>query len=670
VIRVGSPLDNPPFNLRNDEFQPDGFDVAVMNELARRLGLKAQFEDYGFDGLLGALQLDQIDAAIAAMAITPQRQLVADFTSPYYQGEDIVLAAVDSPIVKITSSAEVAPLRVGVQRGTVYEMWLLNNLVATEIMPVANVKAYPSPEDAVTALGKGQVDLVVMDREAGLSVAAQGKAKEVGQSLYKQDFAIAVPKGSALAPQLNQALAKLLVDGTVARLAEQYLNIPTNQLTPAPPPPTAAPEPTVAPTPQPAPTRAPYDDMAFVDDLSYDDTNGAPVVQPGQAFKKGWRLKNSGTTTWSPDYQLHYAKGSPSSAAQMGGKPVAMGKSVAPGQTIDVYADLTAPQAPGTYQAWWQMKNAAGQEFAKQIWVKVQVPAPAPPPTATPSASISFWADKNQLAAGECTYLHWRVKNVKAVYLCPPSQGCRGVGGEADEKTCPPSGTVTYQLNAEKPDGSIQSAFQTFQVAAPVSVASIVSFDADPLSIRPGNGVNLWWRLQGNPGRVALLRNGALLADWVPGTSYTDLPPGSNQQAVYELQVWTAGNDKGESEKRQRSVWIEANPAPPQPETRQLYRDACMSYQTLRAGDTLRITLDGQGGTGYAWQEDPNYNGGVLQGSGQPEVSGGGAPGAPESYTFSYLAGPGQTSLTLRYADPQGNVGSTEDVCAISVTVQ
>ena len=185
---------------------------------------------------------------------------------------------------------------------------------------------------------------------------------------------------------------------------------------------------------------------------------------------------------------------------------------------------------------------------------------------------------------GECTYLHWRVKNVKAVYLCPPSQGCRGVGGEADEKTCPPSGTVTYQLNAEKQDGSIQPAFQTFQVAAPVSVASIVSFDADPLSIRPGNGVNLWWRLQGNPGRVALLRNGALLADWVPGTSYTDLPPGSNQQAVYELQVWTAGNDKGESEKRQRSVWIEANPAPPQPETRQLYRDrACRTRRCARA---------------------------------------------------------------------------------------
>ena len=438
----------------------------------------------------------------------------------------------------------------GVQRGTVYETWLLNNLVATEIMPVANVKAYPSPEDAVTALGKGQVDLVVMDREAGLSVAAQGKAKEVGQSLYKQDFAdrgaerlspgAAVEPGAGQAPRRRHRRA-------AGRTVSEYPDEPAHAR--------AAPAHCGAGAngrahPATGPHAAPYDDMAFVDDLSYDDTNGAPVVQPGQAFKKGWRLKNSGTTTWSPDYQLHYAKGSPSSAAQMGGKPVAMGKSVAPGQTIDVYADLTAPQAPGTYQAWWQMKNAAGQEFAKQIWVKVQVPAPAPPPTATPSASISFWADKNQLAAGECTYLHWRVKNVKAVYLCPPSQGCRGVGGEADEKTCPPSGTVTYQLNAEKPDGSIQSAFQTFQVAAPVSVASIVSFDADPLSIRPGDGVNLWWRLQGNPGRVALLRNGALLADWVPGTSYTDLPPGSNQQAVYRAP----GVDRGERQGRAREA--------------------------------------------------------------------------------------------------------------------
>ena len=299
VIRVGSPLDNPPFNLRNDEFQPDGFDVALMNELATRLGLKAQFDDYGFDGLLGALQLDQIDAAIAAMAITPARQEVADFTSAYYVGEDIVLAAVDSPITQIADAADVAMRRVGVQRGTVYETWLLNNLVATKLMPRENVKAYASPADAVAALGKGQVDLVVMDREPGLSVASEGKAKEVGKSLYQQDYAIAVPKGSSLAPQLNRALAKLLVDGTVARLAEQYLRIPADQFTPAPPPPTEAPAPTAAPTPQPTPTRAPYDDMAYVDDLSYDDTNGAPVVQPGQAIKKGWRIRNSGTTTWS-----------------------------------------------------------------------------------------------------------------------------------------------------------------------------------------------------------------------------------------------------------------------------------------------------------------------------------------------------------------------------------
>ncbi len=466
-----------------------------------------------------------------------------------------------------------------------------------------------------------------------------------------------MPKGSSLAPQLNRALAKLLVDGTVARLAEQYLRVPADQFTPAPPPPTEEPQPTAAPTPQPTPTRAPYDDMAYVDDLSYDDTNGAPVVQPGQAFKKGWRIRNSGTTTWSPDYQLAYAKGSPSSAAQMGGKPATMGKPVAPGETIDIYVNLIAPQTPGTYQAWWQMKNAAGKDFGKQIWVKVQVPAPAPPPTATPSASIKFWADKNQLAAGECTYLHWRVTNVRAVYLCPPGQGCRGVGGEGDEKVCPPSGTATYQLNVEKQDGKIESAYQTFQVAAPVNTASIVSFDADPQSILPGGGVNLWWRLQGNPGRVALLRNGALLADWAPGDSYFDQPPGSNQQAVYELQVWAAGNDKGQPDKRQRAVWIEANPAPPPPEIRQLYRDACMSYQTLRAGDTLRITLDGQGGTGYAWQEDPDYNGSVLQGSGQPEMGGGGAPGAPVSYTFSYRAWPGQTTLDPALCRPARECG-------------
>ena len=130
VIQVASPLDNAPFNMYNENFKPDGFDVALMDELARRLGLRVKFIDVPFEGLLGALQLGQADAAIAAMAVTRDRLASADFTQTYYVGEDGVLAAPDSDISAIQTKADMADRRVGVVRGTVYESWLRQNLIA------------------------------------------------------------------------------------------------------------------------------------------------------------------------------------------------------------------------------------------------------------------------------------------------------------------------------------------------------------------------------------------------------------------------------------------------------------------------------------------------------------------------------------------------------------
>ena len=93
MIEVASPLDNQPFNMYNADRKPDGFDVALMQDLARRLGLQAQFVNIPFEGLLGALQLGQVDTAVAAMAVTRDRLESVDFSQTYYVGEDGILAA-------------------------------------------------------------------------------------------------------------------------------------------------------------------------------------------------------------------------------------------------------------------------------------------------------------------------------------------------------------------------------------------------------------------------------------------------------------------------------------------------------------------------------------------------------------------------------------------------
>ena len=53
VLRVGCPLDNPPFNMYNADFEPDGFDVVLMAEIAERRGATVLMEPF-FRGFLAS----------------------------------------------------------------------------------------------------------------------------------------------------------------------------------------------------------------------------------------------------------------------------------------------------------------------------------------------------------------------------------------------------------------------------------------------------------------------------------------------------------------------------------------------------------------------------------------------------------------------------------------
>jgi hypothetical protein len=128
--------------------------------------------------------------------------------------------------------------------------------------------------------------------------------------------------------------------------------------------------------------------MAYVADLNLDDNNmtNPPQMAPGQPFRKGWRLQNIGTCTWDSAYALTYVNGN-SRLARMGGTPVFVQGQVRPGEMYDFWADLVAPLVPGTYQAFWSMRNGNGILFGQRVWVGITVvAAPTPAPTQTPAA--------------------------------------------------------------------------------------------------------------------------------------------------------------------------------------------------------------------------------------------------------------------------------------------
>jgi len=220
-----------------------------MNEIGKRLGLQVSYVDIPFEGLIGALQLNQIDAAVAAISVTPEREGSVDFTDIYFVGEDGLLARQDSNLSPIRSADEMAKLRVGVQRGSVYETWLNAGLVNTGKMPIGNFFTYTQMGQALDDLKANRLDVVVMDYLPAQDAVKQGGVKLVGRGLAKQNYAMTVRKGSlSLRNNLNQALAQMQMDGAVTKLAQQYLGAasapipitgvgdPQKTATPAPPP--------------------------------------------------------------------------------------------------------------------------------------------------------------------------------------------------------------------------------------------------------------------------------------------------------------------------------------------------------------------------------------------------------------------------------------------------
>ena len=73
-IVVGTSADYPPFEYLTGDSLIDGFDIALMDEVGRRLGVQVEYRNMAFEGLTSSLQIGQIDAVIAAMAVTQERQ--------------------------------------------------------------------------------------------------------------------------------------------------------------------------------------------------------------------------------------------------------------------------------------------------------------------------------------------------------------------------------------------------------------------------------------------------------------------------------------------------------------------------------------------------------------------------------------------------------------------
>jgi Ig-like domain from next to BRCA1 gene len=97
-------------------------------------------------------------------------------------------------------------------------------------------------------------------------------------------------------------------------------------------------------------------DDATVDINTPDNTQ----MTAGQSFVKTWKIKNSGTCTWSTGYTIIYA----GYATQMSGQPQPLSLPITPGQEIQISVNFVAPAQPGSYLSAWTLDDGDGTAYS------------------------------------------------------------------------------------------------------------------------------------------------------------------------------------------------------------------------------------------------------------------------------------------------------------------
>lgn len=194
-----------------------GFDIDLMEAIGKELGYEIVWSNMGFDGLLPALQMKKIDAVIAGMSQTPERQKAVTFSMPYMlvsSDEHFVIVNENSPLVK---KEELKGKKVGVQIGTIQEEF------AKELG--ATPQLYNSWTGALMDLQNNKINAVIIADVTGEEyLKSMSDLKKVDVVIDTQPGAsIALRKGETkLAEQINQAILKLDNDGTYLQILQKY----------------------------------------------------------------------------------------------------------------------------------------------------------------------------------------------------------------------------------------------------------------------------------------------------------------------------------------------------------------------------------------------------------------------------------------------------------------
>lgn len=219
VLRIGTEGTYAPFSYHDTkDNRLVGFDVDIARAIAKQLGVKAEFVEGKWDGLIAGLDVNRYDVVINQVGISPERQAKFDFSKPYISSAAALIVREDNDTIH--SFADLKGKR---SANTITSNFgKLAQRSGAEVVPVQGFN------DSIALLTSGRVNATVNDLlsfldfkhqqpKAKVKVVATDNSAEFGQS------GVLMRKNQpALKAAVNKALDALRADGTYKQISERY----------------------------------------------------------------------------------------------------------------------------------------------------------------------------------------------------------------------------------------------------------------------------------------------------------------------------------------------------------------------------------------------------------------------------------------------------------------
>lgn len=224
VLVIGTEGTYPPFTFHeggNGELT--GYDVDVAKAVADKLGVKAEFKETQWDAIFAGLEAGRFDMIANQVSITPERQADYAFSQPYTV----------SPGVVVTKAGDDSISSFDDLQGKTTAQSLTSNWYEMAKKAGANVQPVEGWAQAVTLVKQGRVDATVNDKLTFLDWQQKEGDDSLKIAVTTSDVAhnaFAFRQGSDdLVKAVDQALAELRKDGTLAQISEKYFGTDVSQ---------------------------------------------------------------------------------------------------------------------------------------------------------------------------------------------------------------------------------------------------------------------------------------------------------------------------------------------------------------------------------------------------------------------------------------------------------